>query len=100
MAGTTREYLSAVQQGEHTLPAGPCFLSPSRLIECFTREVIRRKPEEFKIACLLDLRSLWPAVSPDPNPSPSPNPNPNPNPKPNPNPDPNPNPNPNPNQAA
>ena len=61
MAGTTREYLSAVQQGEHTLPAGPCFLSPSRLIECFTREVIRRKPEEFKIACLLDLRSLWPA---------------------------------------
>ena len=69
MAGTTREYLSAVQQGEHTLPAGPCFLSPSRLIECFTREVIRRKPEEFKIACLLDLRSLWPAVSPDPNPA-------------------------------
>ena len=24
-------------------------------------QVIRRKPEEFKIACLLDLRSLWPA---------------------------------------
>ena len=23
-------------------------------------QVIRRKPEEFKIACLLDLRSLWP----------------------------------------
>ena len=44
MAGTTREYLSAVQQGEHTLPAGPCFLSPSRLIECFTREVRRRMP--------------------------------------------------------
>ena len=44
MAGTTREYLSAVQQGEHTLPAGPCFLSPSRLIECFTREVRRRPP--------------------------------------------------------
>ena len=24
-------------------------------------QVIRRKPEEFKIACLEDLRSLWPA---------------------------------------
>ena len=60
MAGTTREYLASIQQGEHMLPAGPCFLSPSRLIECFTREVIRRKPEEFKIACLLDIRSLWP----------------------------------------
>ena len=51
---------SSVQQGEHTLPIGPCLLSPSRLIESFTREVIRRKPEEFKIAALCDIRSLWP----------------------------------------
>lgn len=35
-------------------------LSPSGLIESLTREVIERKPEEFKIACLGDLRSLWP----------------------------------------
>jgi phosphatidate phosphatase LPIN len=60
MATTTRDYLSSVQQGEHTLPIGPCLLSPSRLIESFTREVIRRKPEEFKIAALCDIRSLWP----------------------------------------
>ena len=43
------------------LPDGPCLLSPSGLIESLTREVILRKPEEFKIACLQDIRSLWPA---------------------------------------
>ena len=78
MAGTTRDYLASVQQdvlpsdgreaasssavGKHEsrLPDGPCLLSPSGLIESLTREVILRKPEEFKIACLEDIRSLWP----------------------------------------
>ncbi len=35
-------------------------MSPNRLVESFTREVIRRKPHEFKIACLRDVRSLFP----------------------------------------
>jgi len=66
MATTTREYLSSVRQessgggGRLALPPGPCILSPSRLIESLTREVIRRNPEEFKIACLQEIRSLWP----------------------------------------
>ena len=67
MAGTTRDYLASIQQGdpaskqESKLPDGPCLLSPSGLIESAIREVILRKPEEFKIACLQDIRSLWPA---------------------------------------
>ncbi|KAL1511415.1 hypothetical protein AB1Y20_006215 [Prymnesium parvum] len=62
MAGTTRDYLSSIQQADASvLPEGPCLLSPTRLIESLTREVIRRKPEEFKIACLQDIRSLWPS---------------------------------------
>jgi phosphatidate phosphatase LPIN len=58
---STREYLTGVQQGETTLPLGPIFMSPTRLIESFTREVIWRNPEEFKRACLEDIRSLFPA---------------------------------------
>ena len=66
MATTTRDYLTSIEQGaeskqESKLPDGPCLLSPSGLIESLTREVIERKPEEFKIACLQDIRSLWPA---------------------------------------
>ena len=68
MAGTTRDYLASIHQGDLTekkteskLPDGPCLLSPSGLIESLTREVILKKPEEFKIACLQDIRSLWPA---------------------------------------
>lgn len=60
MASTTREYLESIDQDGCTLPPGPCLLSPSRLIESFTREVIRRNPEEFKIACLREIRALWP----------------------------------------
>mmetsp|Transcript_42141 Transcript_42141/g.103922 ORF Transcript_42141/g.103922 Transcript_42141/m.103922 type:complete len:566 (+) Transcript_42141:1184-2881(+) len=60
---STREYLTGVQQGKTTkttLPEGPIFMSPTRLIESFTREVIWRNPEEFKRACLEDIRSLFP----------------------------------------
>ena len=40
MAGTTRDYLSSIQQADASvLPEGPCLLSPSRLIESLTREV-------------------------------------------------------------
>jgi len=58
---STREYLGGVQQGATSLPAGPIFMSPTRLIESFTREVIWRNPEDFKRACLEDIRSLFPA---------------------------------------
>jgi phosphatidate phosphatase LPIN len=64
MATTTKEYLKSIRQGgaNLALPDAPVLLSPTRLIESLTREVIRRNPEEFKIECLNKIRSLWPQV--------------------------------------
>mmetsp|Transcript_3228 Transcript_3228/g.4923 ORF Transcript_3228/g.4923 Transcript_3228/m.4923 type:complete len:551 (+) Transcript_3228:939-2591(+) len=59
-ASLTRGYLQTLRQGSAALPAGPIIMSPDRLFESLTREVIRRKPEEFKIAALRDIRSLFP----------------------------------------
>eukprot|EP00002_Diphylleia_rotans_P017398 TRINITY_DN3376_c0_g1_i1.p1 TRINITY_DN3376_c0_g1~~TRINITY_DN3376_c0_g1_i1.p1 ORF type:complete len:986 (-),score=246.25 TRINITY_DN3376_c0_g1_i1:140-3097(-) len=59
-ADITRGYITNLRQGEQKLPPGPLVISPDRLFESFTREVIRRKPEEFKIACLHDIRQLFP----------------------------------------
>eukprot|EP00697_Spironema_sp_BW2_P005112 gnl/Spiro4/16897_TR9107_c0_g1_i1.p1 gnl/Spiro4/16897_TR9107_c0_g1~~gnl/Spiro4/16897_TR9107_c0_g1_i1.p1 ORF type:complete len:474 (+),score=124.42 gnl/Spiro4/16897_TR9107_c0_g1_i1:174-1424(+) len=63
-ASQTREYISAVNQQGDTLPVAPICLSPDRLITSFTREVIRRKPQEFKIACLEDISALFPGRCP------------------------------------
>eukprot|EP00123_Amoebidium_parasiticum_P011718 comp20870_c3_seq1/m.27666 comp20870_c3_seq1/g.27666 ORF comp20870_c3_seq1/g.27666 comp20870_c3_seq1/m.27666 type:complete len:1100 (-) comp20870_c3_seq1:2-3301(-) len=59
-ADITRYYLNGVRQEGCGLPPGPVLLSPDRLVTSFHREVIRKKPEEFKIACLRDIRSLFP----------------------------------------
>ncbi|PVU90323.1 hypothetical protein BB561_004924 [Smittium simulii] len=58
-ADTTREYLKNVKQGSHILPKGPLLLSPDRLFASFHREVIKRKPHEFKMACLGDIKKLF-----------------------------------------
>lgn len=60
-AGTTRDYLRSVRQGDVYLPDGPLFLSPTSLISAFHREVIEKKPEEFKISCLKDIQALFPS---------------------------------------
>jgi len=49
------------------LPDGPIFLNPTSLVNAFHREVIEKKPEAFKIACLRDIRSLFPETT-NPNP--------------------------------
>jgi phosphatidate phosphatase PAH1 len=41
------------------LPPGPVFMSPTRLLHSLNREVILRNPEEFKVACLLDIVDLF-----------------------------------------
>lgn len=64
-AGQTRTFLHSVMQGSAKLPNGPVLMSPNRLMESFAREVIRRKPHEFKIAALREVRCLF---SPDYNP--------------------------------
>lgn len=57
----TREYLKSVKQGELCLPDGPLLLSPTSLLSAFHREVIEKKPEEFKISCLKDIQALFPS---------------------------------------
>lgn len=59
-ASITKEYLASIRQGEVNLPDGPIFLNPTSLVNAFHREVIEKKPEEFKIACLRDIKNLFP----------------------------------------
>ncbi|CAG8679067.1 9662_t:CDS:10 [Dentiscutata erythropus] len=55
----TRDYLEKVKQDKYQLPDGPVIMSPDRLLTAFHREVIMRKPEVFKIACLRDVKKLF-----------------------------------------
>ena len=59
-AGITKDYLTTIRQGEVNLPDGPMFLNPTSLVNAFHREVIEKKPEKFKIACLRDIVKLFP----------------------------------------
>lgn len=61
----TRQFLSNLNQDGKVLPDGPVVISPDGLFPSLYREVIRRAPHEFKIACLEDIRALFP---PDSNP--------------------------------
>ncbi|XP_017790843.1 PREDICTED: phosphatidate phosphatase LPIN3 isoform X2 [Habropoda laboriosa] len=62
-AKVTREYLKSIRQGDLSLPDGPLLLNPTSLISAFHREVIEKKPEEFKISCLSDIQALFPEGS-------------------------------------
>ncbi|CAJ0950409.1 unnamed protein product, partial [Mesorhabditis belari] len=61
---TTKQYLKSVAQEQQVLPDGPVLLSPTSVLVAFRREVIERRPEEFKIAALSDLRKLFPVKHP------------------------------------
>ncbi|XP_061965823.1 phosphatidate phosphatase PAH1-like [Populus nigra] len=56
----TRSFLFNVKQDGKTLPNGPVVISPDGLFPSLYREVIRRAPHEFKIACLEDIKKLFP----------------------------------------
>ncbi|EPQ30036.1 uncharacterized protein PFL1_02154 [Pseudozyma flocculosa PF-1] len=58
-ADTTRDYLKGVKQNNYVLPDGPVIMSPDRLMASLHREVILRKPEVFKMACLRDIARLF-----------------------------------------
>lgn len=58
-AEQTRAYIRGVRQGVKSLPDGPIVTSPEKIFEVLTREVITKNPEEFKIAALRDIRSLF-----------------------------------------
>lgn len=57
----TRSFLLNLKQDGKALPNGPVVISPDGLFPSLYREVIRRAPHEFKIACLEDIRKLFPA---------------------------------------
>lgn len=58
-ADMTRGYLKGIEQGRYQLPDGPVIMSPDRLLTALRREVIDRRPEEFKIAALTDIKRLF-----------------------------------------
>ncbi|KAF8580581.1 LNS2-domain-containing protein [Ramaria rubella] len=58
-ADSTRDYLKGINQNNYQLPEGPVIMSPDRLLTSLHREVIMRKPELFKMACLRDIQRLF-----------------------------------------
>uniref|UniRef100_A0A8C6M7U6 Lipin 3 n=1 Tax=Nothobranchius furzeri TaxID=105023 RepID=A0A8C6M7U6_NOTFU len=59
MAAITKGYLQWVNDQGIVLPKGPVLLAPSSLFSALHREVIEKKPEVFKVACLSDIRDLF-----------------------------------------
>ncbi|GLI58652.1 hypothetical protein VaNZ11_000393 [Volvox africanus] len=60
-ANITRDFINTLVQGEHRMPLGPVIISPHGLLPSLYREMILRRPHEFKIATLQDIRALFPA---------------------------------------
>lgn len=72
----TRDYIYRLRQGNASLPMGPIITTPDSLfavrqvddgfvsaekrLQAFNREVIRRRPDEFKIQALTDIQKLFP----------------------------------------
>ncbi|CAB4314832.1 unnamed protein product [Prunus armeniaca] len=57
----TRSFLVNLKQDGKALPNGPVVISPDGLFPSLFREVVRRAPHEFKIACLEDIKKLFPS---------------------------------------
>ncbi|KAF8897778.1 Lipin/Ned1/Smp2-domain-containing protein [Infundibulicybe gibba] len=55
-----------IKQNDYQLPEGPVVMSPDRLMASLHREVIMRKPEVFKMACLRDIQRLFGEASRNP----------------------------------
>ena len=59
-SSVTRSYLfENVKQKNFSLPSGPIIMSPDSLTTAFYREVIVKRPQEFKIPALENIRSLF-----------------------------------------
>lgn len=63
-SSATRNYLKGVYQDSTRLPDGPVILNPDSLFWAIYREVIIRKPEEFKIQCLKTIKDLFEPYNP------------------------------------
>ncbi|UJR31952.1 hypothetical protein I4U23_019425 [Adineta vaga] len=60
----TRNFLKNIKQSNRELPVGPLLISPDSLMIALYREVIAKKPEDFKIECLKNIASLYPGKNP------------------------------------
>ncbi|CAF0887157.1 unnamed protein product [Rotaria sordida] len=60
----TRNFLKNIKQSDRELPIGPLLISPDTLMTALYREVIAKKPEDFKIECLKNIASLFPGKNP------------------------------------
>ncbi|XP_071922718.1 phosphatidate phosphatase PAH2 isoform X3 [Coffea arabica] len=58
-AYNTRQFLLNLKQDGKVLPEGPVVISPDGLFPSLYREVVRRAPHEFKIACLEEDYNSW-----------------------------------------
>ncbi|ADM11013.1 plasmid maintenance protein [Encephalitozoon intestinalis ATCC 50506] len=56
---STKSYLKNVCQDGYKLPDGPVILSPDGVFAALYRELIIRRPEDFKIACLKTIQGLF-----------------------------------------
>ncbi|KXZ55895.1 hypothetical protein GPECTOR_2g1446 [Gonium pectorale] len=59
-ANITRDFINTLVQGQHRMPLGPVIISPHGLLPSLYREMILRRPHDFKIETLLDIRALFP----------------------------------------
>lgn len=60
----TKNYLKQVTQDEHRLPDGPVMHNPDGVLEAIYQEIILKKPEEFKISCLRQIKNLFNGKNP------------------------------------
>jgi phosphatidate phosphatase LPIN len=60
----TKNYLRRVNQDGYNLPEGPVLLSPDGVFAALYREIVIKKPEDFKIACLTDIMKIFNGVNP------------------------------------
>jgi hypothetical protein len=58
-AAVTRTYIQDLKQVEFMLPYGPIVMCPDSLFTAFKREVVDRKPQEFKIGALREVQQLF-----------------------------------------
>lgn len=55
----TRKYLEGIEQEGMHMPKGPIICSPNRTFASLIREVVRRKPQEFKIPVLRSISDTF-----------------------------------------
>jgi phosphatidate phosphatase PAH1 len=55
----TQSLLKNIKQSNSGLPNGPVLLNPINILNAFQVEVIEKKPDQFKIACLDNIKALF-----------------------------------------